>query len=79
MNLNDLHLGPQSSAGDLGTGLHAVLPVGIEGCGSAGFGVPRWMERMLSPPCVSTYQNPSPPQSPATDGTALQGTLSCQY
>lgn len=79
MNLNDLHLGPQSSAGDLGTGLHAVLPVGIEGCGSAGSGVAHWMERMFSPPYVSTYQNPSLPQSPATDRTALQGTLSCRY
>lgn len=75
MNLNDLHLGPQSLAGDLGTGLHAALPVGTEGRGCAGFGVSLWMERTFSPPYVSTYQNPTPPQSPATDRTALQGTL----
>lgn len=74
-----IYLGPQSLAGILGTGLHVALPVGTKERGCAGFGVSVWMERMFSPPCVSTYQNPSPPQSPATDRTALQGTLTCRH
>lgn len=79
MNLNGLYLGPQSLAGVLGTGLHVALPVGTMERGCAGFGVSVWMERTFSPPCVSTHQNPSPPQSPATDRTALQGTLTCRH
>ena len=68
----------QSLAGVLETGPHAAHPVGTEGLGCGGFAVSLWMEEMFSPPCVSTYQNPSPPPFPATDKTVLPGTLTCR-
>lgn len=70
-----VHLGPQSWTGVLENGPSAVLLVGIEELGCGGFTVSIWMERLFSQPCVSTYQNQSLCQSPATDRTALPGTL----
>lgn len=67
--------GPQSSAGVLENGPHAVLLVETEGLGCGGFDVSLWMERMFSLTCVSTNQSPSSPQFPATDRAALPGTL----